>query len=120
MVGGPLGVAETSVPAVVFVVAYAVSSSDTDTAAVVAVGAALVLAVARLLRRESPRHALTGLVGVAFAAFVAARSGKAENYFLPGLLANAAYATALLVSIAVRWPLIGVIVGHLDGEGNRW
>ena len=120
MVGGPLGMAETSLPAVVFVVAYGVSGSDTDTAATVAVGLALVLAVARLLRRESPRHALTGLIGVAFAAFIAARSGKAENFFLPGLLANAAYSTAMLVSIAVRRPLVGIIVSHLDGEGYRW
>jgi len=120
LLGGPLGMAETSLPAVVFIGSYAISGSDTDTAALLAVGVALVLATARLVRRESPRHALTGLVGVAFAAFVAARSGKAENFFLPGLLANAAYATALLVSIAVRRPLVGVIVGHLDGEGDRW
>jgi len=120
MVGGPLGIAETSLPAVVFVAAYAISGSDTDAAATLAVAVALVLAVMRLVRRESPRHALTGLVGVAFAAFVAARSGKAENFFLPGLLANAAYATAFLVSIAVRRPLVGVIVGQLDGEGSRW
>jgi hypothetical protein len=119
-VGGPLGMVETSVPAVAFIVAYAASGSDTDVAATVAVALALVLAVARIVRRESPRHALTGLVGVGFAAFIATRSGKAENFFLPGLLANAAYATAFLISIAVRRPLVGVIVGQLDGEGAGW
>ena len=61
-----------------------------------------------------------GLVGVAFAAFIATRSGRAENFFLPGLIANAAYATAFLVSIVVRWPLVGVIVAQLDGEGSGW
>jgi Protein of unknown function (DUF3159) len=120
LVGGPWGMAETSLPAVVFVVAYVVSGSDTNAAAIVAVASAVVLATVRLARRESPRHALSGLVGVGFAAFIAARSGKAENFFLPGLLANAAYVTALLISIAVRWPLVGVIVSHLDGEGNDW
>src|ERR671921_665284 len=79
-----------------------------------------VLAVARLVKRESPRHALSGLVGVAFAAFVATRSGRAEDFFLPGLLANAAYASAFVVSIAVRRPLVGVIVSQLDGEGGGW
>ena len=68
-VGGPLGMAETSLPAVAFVVAYTASGSDTNTAAAVAVGLALVLAVARLVRRESPQHALSGLIGVGFAAF---------------------------------------------------
>ncbi|HTN23261.1 MAG TPA: DUF3159 domain-containing protein [Solirubrobacteraceae bacterium] len=119
-IGGPLGMAETSAPAVAFIVAYTISGSDTNTAAAVAVGIALVLAVARLARRQSPRYALSGLVGVAFAAFVATRSGKAENFFLPGLLANAAYASAFLVSLAVRRPLVGIIVAKLDGEEGTW
>ena len=119
-VGGPLGMLESALPAVVFVAVYSLSGSDTNLAAIVAVGLALVLSSARLVRRESPRHALSGLVGVAFAAFVATRSGRAEDFFLPGLLANAAYASAFLVSIAVRRPLVGVIVGALDGEGQGW
>ena len=119
-VGGPLGMAETSAPAVAFVIAYTASGSDTNTAAAVAVAIALVLTTARLVRRQSPQHALSGLIGVAFAAFVATRSGKAENFFLPGLLANAAYASAFLVSLAVRWPLVGVVVTKLDGEQSGW
>jgi hypothetical protein len=39
---------------------------------------------------------------------------------LPGLLANAAYATAFLGSLVVRRPLVGIIVSHLDGEGDGW
>ena len=119
-VGGPLGLAETSVPGAAFVVAYVASGSDTDTAAIVAVGLTLVLAVARLVRGESPRHALSGLVGVGFAAFIATRSGRAEDFFLPGLLANAAYALAFLISIVVRRPLVGVIVGQFEGAEGRW
>jgi hypothetical protein len=119
-VGGPLGMAETAVPAVAFVVAYTATGSDTNVSAAVAVGISLVLTVARLMRRESPRHALSGLFGVAFAAFIATRSGKAENFFLPGLLLNAAMVSALVISIVARWPLIGVIVSNLDGEGSAW
>lgn len=119
-VGGPLGMAETAIPAVAFVVTYTVTGSNTNASAAVAVGIALVLTVARLVRRESPRHALSGLFGVAFAAFIATRSGKAENFFLPGLLLNAAMVSALVISIMVRWPLIGVIVSNLDGEGSGW
>jgi hypothetical protein len=119
-VGGPLGMAETALPAVAFAAVYPLSGQSTQTSAAVAVGVAVVLVLLRLARRESPRYVLPGLIGVGFAAFIAARSGKAENFFLPGLLANAAYATAFLVSIAIRKPLVGVIVGQLDGEGNRW
>ncbi len=119
-VGGLLGMAETSLPAVAFVIAYTASGSDTNTAAIVAVGLALVLSLARIVKRESPVYALSGLVGVAFAAFIATRSGRAENFFLPGLLANAAYAAAFLISLAVRRPLVGIIVASLDGEGSEW
>ena len=119
-IGGPLGMAETALPAVAFVTAYSLSGSDTELSAAVAVGLAVVLTLVRLVRRESPRHAISGLVGVAFAAFIATRSGRAEDFFLPGLLANAAYAGAFLVSIALRRPLIGYIVGALTGEGAGW
>jgi hypothetical protein len=119
-VGGPLGMAETSLPAVAFIVAYAASGSDTDVAAGVAVGLALILAVARLIKRQSPRHALSGLIGVGFAAFIAARSGRAEDFFLPGLLLNAAYAAGFIVSILARRPLVGLIVGQLDGSADGW
>lgn len=118
--GGPLGMAETALPAAVFAIVYAVGGTGINPAAIAAVGVALVLALARLVRRQSPRHALTGLVGVAFAAFIAAKSGRAENFFLPGLLANAAYASAFLISIAVRRPLVGELVSRMDGEGQGW
>jgi len=118
--GGPLGMLETAVPAVAFVVTYTISGSNTNLSAAVAVGLALALTVARLVRRESPQQALSGLIGVGFAAFIATRSGKAENFFLPGLLLNAVNAAALIISILVRWPLIGVIVTKLDGEDSGW
>ena len=118
--GGPLGIAETSLPAVAFVVAYTISGSDVTLSATVAVVVAVGFAAWRLLRRESPRNVVSSIAGVALAAFIATRSGKAEDFFLPGLLANAAYASAFLISILVGWPLVGVIVGALDGEGNSW
>ncbi len=118
--GGPLGMAESSLPAVVFLVAWLLTDRDVTLAAKIAVGVTAVLALARLARRQSPRHALSGLVGVAISAFVAARTGRAENYFLPGLLTNAAYLAAILISIAARWPLIGVVAGLLDGSGSSW
>jgi hypothetical protein len=115
-IGGPVGLIESSVPALAFVIAYIATDSDTTTSALIAVGIALALAVGRLVRRESPQQAIAGLFGVGLAAFIASKSGKAENFFLPGLLQNVAYAAAFLVSIAIRRPLVGYIVGALDGE----
>jgi hypothetical protein len=119
-IGGPVGMVETSLPAAAFVLTYAVSGSDTNTSAIVAVAIAAALAIGRLARRQTPRHALSGLIGVGFAAFVAVKSGRAANFFLPGLIANAAYAGAFIVSIAIRRPLVGVIVSQLDRSEAGW
>ena len=119
--GGPLGMAETALPGVAFVVAYTVTGQDTNASAYVALGLAAALAAARLVRRETPRHALSGLFGVALAAFVATRSGKAENFFLPGLIFNAGYAAAFAISVIARWPIVGYLATQLDGTAKtRW
>lgn len=115
-VGGVRGMVETSLPAVAFVGVYAVAGSDIRLAAIVAVAVAIALALGRLIRRETPQYALSGVVGVVIAAVFATKTGKAENFYLPGLLANAAYAAAFLVSILVRWPLVGVIAAQLRAE----
>lgn len=107
-------------PPVAFVVAYTASGQDTKTAALVALGVGVLLAVARVLRRETPQYTITGLVGVGIAAFIATRTGKAENFFLPGLLLNAAYASAYLISILIRRPIVGLIVAGLTGGATGW
>lgn len=118
--GGVRGTIESSVPPVAFVVAYTASGQDTEIAAIVAVAVGVLLAIARIVRRETPQYTITGLVGVGFAAFIATRTGKAENFFLPGLLLNAAYAGAYFVSILVRRPLIGLLVTGLTGGDTSW
>jgi len=120
VIGGPLGMIETALPGTAFVVAYAVSGSATETAAIIAVGVAVLLAIGRLLRRQTARHALSGLIGVGFAAFIAARTGRAENFFLPGLFINAAYVAAFVISILVRRPLVGVLLTVLGRETDGW
>lgn len=119
-VGGPLGIAETALPAAVFVIVYTATGSETRTAAIAAVALAAVLAAARIVRRQTPMYAISGVIGVAIAGYVAAKTGKAENFFLPGLLLNTAYAAAYAISIFVRWPLIGVIVAALTKADSSW
>ncbi|MGH2955161.1 MAG: DUF3159 domain-containing protein [Solirubrobacterales bacterium] len=118
--GGRHGIADSSVPALAFIAAYAASGGELEVALWVAVGVAALLTVARVVRRETLQFALAGFAGVAIAAFIAQRTGRAEDFFLPGLLANLGYAATYAISIAVRWPLLGVIVGLLSGEGMGW
>lgn len=119
-VGGGRGIIESGLPAVVFITFYTVTSGDLTVAVWAAIVAGVISMVVRLARRETVQFAISGFIGVAIAAFIAQRTGRAENFFLPGLLINLGYAAAYAISVLVRWPLIGVIVGTLTGEGTGW
>lgn len=116
-VGGPLGMVESALPTVVFIAAVTATGKDIKLAAILAVVVAVVMAVVRLGRGQTIRFAVSGLVGVAFAAFVAAKTGRAENFFLPGLLFNAGYAALAIGSIVARRPLAGyAVIAFRGGE----
>ena len=119
-VGGPLGVAESALPAAAYVLTYTVSGQDTTIALIIAVTLGVVFGVARLVRGQTVQFALAGIAGLALSAYVVSRTGRAADFFLPGLLANAGYALAYLISIVVRWPLLGVIVATLRGGDMSW
>ena len=71
-------------------------------------------------RGTRPRAVLLGLFGVAVAAAIALRTGNAADFFLVQLATNAASALAWTVSIVVRWPLLGVVVGTALRQRGRW
>ncbi len=118
--GGPLGMAESVIPSAAFVLAYTASGQDTRLSVIVAVALGAVFGIARLARGQTPQFALAGLGGLALSAYVVSRTGRAEDFFVPGLLANAAYALAYAISIAVRWPLLGVIISVASQRGMEW
>jgi hypothetical protein len=119
-IGGWRGLFDSGAPAAVFVVVFLVTDSELSIALWSALGVAALVMVWRIIRRESLQQVLAGFVGVGVSAFVASRTGRAEDFFLPGLLINIAYGSAFLISILVRWPLLGVVVGLITGEGLNW
>src|ERR687898_1453597 len=119
-IGGPLGAAESAVPAAAYVVAYTASGQDTTVALIVAGALGALFALARIARGQTVQYALAGLGGLALSAYVVSKTGRAEDFSLHGLLANAGYAAAYLISILVRWPLLGVIVAALRGGDMSW
>lgn len=104
MVAGRGGLADGVIPPLVFVVANAVWS--VQVAAAAGVGSAVVIVGARLATGARLRFAVSGLAGTALAAGLAAGSGSANTFFLPGILSGAATAVLLLVSIVVRRPAV--------------
>ncbi|BDI22848.1 DUF3159 domain-containing protein [Herbiconiux sp. L3-i23] len=118
-VGGIRGIAETLVPGLLFVVIYSITP-NLPLALGVSVGSAVVFAIVRLLQRSPITQALGGLLGAVASAGLALFTGRAEDNFVLGLITNAAYGGGLLVSVLVGWPLIGLAVGYLFGEGTAW
>jgi hypothetical protein len=118
--GGKLGVAESGLPSAVFIVVYTVNGQVLAPALWAALATAAVMTVVRIVKRESLKYALGGMFAVALSAFIASRTGNAANFYLPGLIWQGGYALVYLTSIVVGWPLIGVIVGPLLGEGFTW
>ena len=120
-VGGVRGVVEAVLPGLLFVVIYVIASMGGDERAaltwalVASVGAALVAVVARLAQRTPITQALGGLLGIGVGVFWAWRSGEAQNFYVWGLWTNAAYLAAILVSLAVRWPVVGLVVEAVRG-----
>jgi hypothetical protein len=119
-IGGWRGMIDSGLPAAVFVVVYLVTSQQLQPAVVAALITGLVIAALRLARRESLQQVVAGFFGVAISAFVATRTGRAENYFLIGILINVAYMLVYAVSCLVRWPLLGLIIGYVRGDATGW
>jgi hypothetical protein len=109
--GGWRGMLDATLPTVAFIVANAVDGLRTGIWA--ALGAAVLVFLLRLVRRESVQQAVSGLVGVGIAVAIAAASGQARDFFVVGILRNAAVGAVLLASIAFRRPLVGVIAEFL-------
>lgn len=117
--GGVRGLAEAILPGLVFLVVYTFTK-ELVPALVASLGLAVVFTVVRLVRRSGPSQAIAGLIGVGASAALALWTGRAEDNYVLGFYTNAAYGVALLVSLLVGWPLIGLIVGFLVGDGTAW
>ncbi len=117
--GGIRGIAESVLPGLVFLVIFTLTR-DLTSALVGSVAMAAVFLVARIIQRTPLTQALAGIAGVALSAFLAMQTGKAENFYLIGFLTNAGYILAMLVSIAVRWPVLGLLFGYARNDGVGW
>lgn len=118
--GGKAGLLDAGLPGVIFVLSYTFSGRDLSLALIIALASAAMLSVVRLVQRRSLQFALSGFLGVGVAAFIASRTGRAEDFYLPGLFYNAGYALAFLISIVVRWPIIGVMLSLITQAGTSW
>ncbi|WP_426592207.1 DUF3159 domain-containing protein [Cellulomonas sp. McL0617] len=117
VVGGTRGVVESVAPGLLFVVVY-LATGQTLKPALIAAGAAAVIAVVvRLVQRTPVTQAFSGLLGVGIGVFWAWKTGDANDYFAYGLWVNVAYFLATLLSIVIGWPVVGLVMGLFRPEG---
>ncbi|MFG1750172.1 DUF3159 domain-containing protein [Streptosporangium sandarakinum] len=117
--GGARGVVEAAVPTIVFTLAWVITS-DLRQSLTVSIAAAVVLLVVRLAQRSTPQFVVNSLIGIGIGAFFASRTGEARDVYLPGILYNAGYAVAMLLSIVTRWPVVGFLIGSVTGDPTGW
>lgn len=117
--GGWRGLVESSIPVVVFVIANLLG--ELRPAVIASVAVALLIAGLRLVQRRPVRHAVNGLVGIGIGAAIAWRTGDERDFYLPGILYGIGYGLALLLSAAIRQPLVGWIWSVLVAKGrSEW
>lgn len=118
--GGVRGVLESILPSLVFVVVYTLRPDPLALSLGLSVGIAAVFTLVRIVQKSPPAAALGGLIAAGAAAALALFTGQGRDNFVIGLVTNAVYGTAFLVSALIGWSLIGLAVGFLTGDGTAW
>lgn len=117
--GGWRTVAEIFTSRVVFLISYLVTR-EVWFSALTAVGAVVVFAVVRVWADRKYWQATAALVMVGISALLAGGTGQGINFYLPDIVRNLGAALVLAVSMLVRYPFIGLLVGPARGERLSW
>src|SRR4051812_9671772 len=103
--GGWRGMVDATLPTIAFIVGNSLGGLVPGIWA--AAVAAVLVFLLRLVRRESVQQAVSGLFAVAVAVAISFYTGQARDFFVFGILRNAAIALALFASVVLRRPLVG-------------
>ncbi|NBR77232.1 MAG: DUF3159 domain-containing protein [Microbacteriaceae bacterium] len=119
-VGGVQGLVETTLPGFLYVLTFTITRDVVIAASVVGV-AVLALTIRHFVLKRPWTQLVGSLVGVGLAIWLTLRpGGQAGDFYLKDFWINAAYGSVLLLSVIVRFPLIGVLMGFLTNQGLSW
>jgi hypothetical protein len=117
--GGARGMIESALPFIAFTIAWVVAR-QLYPAIAAAAATAILLGVIRLVQRQSIKYVVQAVIPTAIAVLIATRTGRAQDVFLPGILYNGALAVISLLTVAIRKPLVGFIIGAAVGDPTGW
>jgi hypothetical protein len=119
-VGGFQGLIETTLPSFLYVLSYSIFRNLYWSIGLVVL-AVLALTVRHFLRKRPITQLLGSLLGVGLAIYLTLRpGGQAVDFYVKDFWINGAYGSVLLLSVVIRLPLIGVLVGLLTNQGLKW
>ena len=117
--GGARGMIESALPFIAFTIVWVITRQLYPSIAAAA-GVAFLLGLIRLIQRQSLKYVAQAVIPTAIAVLIATRTGRAQDVFLPGILYNGALAVLSIVTVAVRRPLVGFIIGAAVGDPTGW
>lgn len=118
-IGGWRGLIDSALPSMLFIVIF-VFQKNLNNALIASLALGGVLLVIRLFERKSLTQVFSGFLGLSISVFLTWRTKDASNFFLTGIVTNAIYGFFLLISVLIRKPLIGYLVGSLVGDTTGW
>jgi len=118
-IGGWRGLIDSALPSTLFILIF-VFQKNLNNALIAALVLGGVLLVIRLFERRSLTQVFSGFIGLSISVFLTWRTKDASNFFLTGIVTNGIYGFFLLISVLIRKPLIGYLVGSLVGDTSGW
>ena len=116
--GGWWGIVESTIPPTAFLVVYSISL-NVIWAICISGSLSLISVIKQVVTRKALTQAIAGAALIAISAFLALK-GQPKDYYVTGFFTNAIYGSVLLISLLIRWPLIGLLVGFFKGWGVDW
>lgn len=118
--GGPRGMFESGAPSLVFVATYALSKNNLQISIYSAITIGILLGIYRVVKRQTLSQITAGFIGLGFSAWLATRSGNAEDFFLPGIITNFIYASICLISLIINRPILGFVIESIKSSNSKW
>ena len=108
-IGGWRGLVDSALPSMLFILIF-VFQKNLNTALISALILGGFLLLIRLVERKPLTQIFSGFVGLSISVLITWRTKDASNFFLTGIITNAVYGMALLISVLIRKPLLGYLV----------
>ena len=127
MFGGPRDWIDSAAPTAAFMIVlsalriFEVSNSDALRIGIYcALAAEAVVVGIRLVRKETLRHAFSGVFGLLIAIAIVWKTQDARNLVLPGIFVNGFYCVLFLLSVVFRRPLVAVVMRLISDKPKEY